>query len=68
MILLEPWCCNAVNDYGIEEGTSWGLPANGKMPYEQQKLWFQKNCPLNENVANGTCPKGKLISSLIFRV
>jgi len=48
----DPWCCNAVNDYGIQNGVSWG-----SAPKPVQDTWIQKSCDKDENVASGNCPE-----------
>ena len=40
----------------------------GSAPKHVMDKWIQENCNLDNNVASGTCPEGKLVFSLIFRV
>ena len=54
--MLDSWCCDAVKNYGIQSGVSWG-----SAPKPEQDIWIQKQCNLDNNVASGTCPKGKYV-------
>ena len=60
--MLDAWCYNAANEYGIRSGFSWGSATENV-----KNEWIKKSCNKNEKIESGACLEGKLIICLVDR-